>query len=210
MSDAPTPVRGIRSFVIRGGRMTAGQERALDQLLPHYGIQFSQLPLPLDTCFGRRAPRMMEIGFGAGESLLEYARTHPDIDCLGVEVHRPGVGHLLLDVHAAQLTNVRVICHDAVEVLAALAPDSLDAVHIFFPDPWHKKRHHKRRLIQPAFVELLGTVLKIKGIVRMATDWQPYALQMLEVLNASASTDDRRVGQRSRRTQRCCGMTRLH
>ncbi len=187
MSDAPTPFRRIRSFVIRGGRMTAGQERALEKLLPRYGIEFSQLPVDFETCFGRRARRMMEIGFGAGESLLEYARAHPDIDCLGVEVHRPGVGHLLLDAHSAQLNNLRVICHDAVEVLAALTPGSLDAVHIFFPDPWHKKRHHKRRLIQPSFAELLSAVLKPKGVVRMATDWHPYAVQMLEVLTANPS-----------------------
>jgi len=178
--------RSVCSFVLRAGRATAGQQRALSQLWPKYGIEFSQATLDLDTLFGRAAPRMLEIGFGAGEALLEFATAHPEIDCIGIEVHRPGVGHLLLGTEAATLRNLRVICHDAVEVLQhQLAPASIDLVHIFFPDPWPKKRHHKRRLIQPTFVELLARAIVPGGMLRLATDWEPYAVQMLEVIDAS-------------------------
>jgi tRNA (guanine-N7-)-methyltransferase len=179
-------LRSVRSFVLRAGRATAGQQRALAQLLPKYGIEFSHTTLDLHALFGRAAPRMLEIGFGAGEALLEFATAHPEIDCIGVEVHRPGVGHLLLGAEAATLRNVRVICHDAVEVLQhQLAPASIDLVHVFFPDPWPKKRHHKRRLIQPSFVELLAKVIAPGGTLRLATDWEPYAQQMREVIDAS-------------------------
>ncbi|MGH8240117.1 MAG: tRNA (guanosine(46)-N7)-methyltransferase TrmB, partial [Steroidobacteraceae bacterium] len=167
-------MRSVRSFVLRAGRATAGQQRALAQLWPKYGIEFSHTTLDLHALFGRAAPRMLEIGFGAGEALLEFATAHPEIDCIGVEVHRPGVGHLLLGAEAATLRNVRVICHDAVEVLQhQLAPASVELVHIFFPDPWPKKRHHKRRLIQPSFVELLAKVIAPGGTLRLATDWEP-------------------------------------
>jgi tRNA (guanine-N7-)-methyltransferase len=184
----PTDVRkrGVRSFVLRAGRATAGQQRALAELWPKYGVEFSQVPLDLRALFGRTAPCMLEIGFGAGEALLEFASAHPEIDCIGIEVHRPGVGRLLLGAETAKLSNLRVICHDAVEVLQhQLAPASIALVHIFFPDPWPKKRHHKRRLIQPAFVELLAKVMAPNGTLRLATDWEPYAQHMREVIDAS-------------------------
>jgi len=191
MSDKdPSDVRlrSVRSFVLRAGRATAGQQRALTQLWPKYGVEFSPTALDLPTLFGRAAPRMLEIGFGAGEALLEFASAHPEIDCIGVEVHRPGVGRLLLGAEAATLSNLRVICHDAVEVLQhQLPPESIALVHIFFPDPWPKKRHHKRRLIQPAFVELLAKVIAPGGTLRLATDWEPYAQHMREVIDASSA-----------------------
>jgi tRNA (guanine-N7-)-methyltransferase len=184
----PPSRRTVRSFVIRGGRQTAAQQRAMDELWPSYGVEFSAQPVDLDQLFGRRTPRMLEIGFGAGEALLAFAQAHPELDCIGVEVHKPGVGHLLLGAQAAGLRNLRVICHDAVEVLQQqLAPASLRLIHIFFPDPWHKKRHHKRRLIQPEFVELLARVLAVGGTLRLATDWEHYALQMRDVIDASPS-----------------------
>ncbi|MBM0103792.1 tRNA (guanosine(46)-N7)-methyltransferase TrmB [Steroidobacter sp. S1-65] len=186
-SSAPSR-RTIRSFVIRGGRATAAQQRALDDLWPRYGVEFNGQPLDLDQLFGRRAPRMLEIGFGAGEALLAFAEKHPELDCIGVEVHKPGVGHLLLGAYTAGLQNLRVICHDAVEVLQQqLPPGSLQLIHIFFPDPWHKKRHHKRRLIQPEFVELLAQSLAVGGTLRLATDWEHYAMHMREVIDASPS-----------------------
>jgi len=179
-------MRGVRSFVLRAGRATAGQQRALAQLWPKYGVEYSTEPLDLQTLFGRTAPRMVEIGFGAGEALLEFATAHPELDCIGIEVHRPGVGHLLLGAEAATLRNLRVICHDAVEVLQhQLAPASIALVHIFFPDPWPKKRHHKRRLIQPPFVALLARTIAPGGRLRLATDWEPYAHHMREVIDAS-------------------------
>ncbi|HKS56127.1 MAG TPA: tRNA (guanosine(46)-N7)-methyltransferase TrmB [Steroidobacteraceae bacterium] len=180
--------RNVRSFVLRAGRATAGQQRALAELWPKYGIEFSATTLDLPALFGRDAPRMLEIGFGAGEALLEFAGAHPEMDCIGVEVHRPGVGRLLLGAETASLRNLRVICHDAVEVLQQqLAPAALALVHIFFPDPWPKKRHHKRRLIQPPFVELLATAIAPGGTLRLATDWEPYAQHMREVIDASAA-----------------------
>lgn len=178
-NEAGAPKRRIRSFVLRMGRMTSGQERAFKELWPRFGVEFQTAPLRWDECFGRDAPRMLEIGFGAGDALLSYAQMHPDWDCLGVEVHRPGVGHLLLEADARRLGNLRVICHDAMEVLARqLPPASLDAVHIYFPDPWPKKRHHKRRLVQAPLIELLASVLKPGGMLRLATDWEHYAQQM--------------------------------
>jgi tRNA (guanine-N7-)-methyltransferase len=180
--------RTIRSFVVRGGRITGAQQRALEEAWPRFGIDFDSTQLDLDAVFGRRAPRTLEIGFGNGENLATLAAAHPERDYLGIEVHRPGVGHLFLALEKFSLTNVRAICHDAVEVLnQQLAPDSLDEILILFPDPWHKKRHHKRRLIQPDFVELLAKRLRPQGVLRMATDWQPYAEHMLAVLNACGS-----------------------
>jgi tRNA (guanine-N7-)-methyltransferase len=177
--------RRIRSFVLRAGRATAGQERALAQLWPRFGVDAGSGVIDLDALFGRRAPRSIEIGFGTGEVIGELALANPDRDYLGVEVHRPGVGRLLLQVEAAALGNLRVICHDAVEVLRnAIAADSFDEALVFFPDPWHKKRHHKRRLIEPGFVALLASRLRAQGILRLATDWQDYAEQMLAVCNA--------------------------
>lgn len=176
--------RRIRSFVLRMGRMTAGQQRALDEHWPRFGVDFSPEVLDLDCIYGRNAPRLIEIGFGTGEALFACAQTHPEMDCLGIEVHRPGAGHLLLQVESAGLTNVRASCHDAVEVLTHQIPaNSIDAIHIFFPDPWHKARHHKRRLIQTAFADLLARVLKSGGMLRLATDWQHYAEHMRAVLD---------------------------
>jgi tRNA (guanine-N7-)-methyltransferase len=184
----PAPMRrAIRSFVLRAGRATAAQQRALGELWPLYGVQFSSEPLDLDQLFGRHAPRMLEIGFGTGEALRSFAQAHPEMDCLGVEVHSPGVGHLLLDLQALTIGNCRVIAHDAVEVLEQQLPRaSLALIHIFFPDPWPKKRHHKRRLVQPAFAELVVQALAPGGIVRLATDWEPYAQHMSAVLSATA------------------------
>jgi tRNA (guanine-N7-)-methyltransferase len=178
--------RPIRSFVMRTGRMTAGQSRALEDLWPRYGVDYAPAPLDLDALFGRRAPRTLEVGFGNGEHLASLAAAHPERDYLGVEVHRPGVGHLFMLAATGNLSNLRASTHDAVEVLREqIAPGALDEVLVLFPDPWHKKRHHKRRLIQPPFIELVASRLAVNGVLRLATDWEEYALQMLEVLQAS-------------------------
>jgi len=178
--------RSIRSFVMRGGRVTEAQQRALDSLWPRYGIAFQPAPLDFAAVFGRAAPVTIEIGFGNGDNLAAQAAVHPERHYLGIEVHRPGVGRLLLGLEERLLPNVRVICHDAVEVLAQqVAPQSLDEVLILFPDPWPKKRHHKRRLVQAAFVELVTERLRIGGVLHFATDWQPYAAAALEVLSAN-------------------------
>ena len=178
--------RPIRSFVMRTGRMTVGQTRALEELWPRYGVEFSAEPLSMDSLFGRTAPRTLEIGFGNGEHLAALATAHPERDYFGIEVHRPGVGHLLLLASTNNLTNLRASSHDAVEVLRdQIAEGSLDEVLVLFPDPWHKKRHHKRRLIQTPFVELIASRLRQGGVLRLATDWKEYALQMLEVLSAA-------------------------
>jgi tRNA (guanine-N7-)-methyltransferase len=183
--------RPIRSFVMRAGRMTDAQQRALQELWPRYGLDYAPQPVDLDALFGRAAPRALEIGFGNGEHLAALAAAHPGYDHLGVEVHPPGVGHLLQLIAAAGLTNVRVSSHDAVEVLAEQIPAaSLDEVRVLFPDPWHKKRHHKRRLIQPAFLDLLALRLRPGGVLRLATDWEPYAVHMLEVLRAHAAYEN--------------------
>jgi tRNA (guanine-N7-)-methyltransferase len=183
-----TPHRPIRSFVVRAGRMTTGQARALEDLWPRYGVEYTPAPLDLDALFGRRAPRTLEIGFGNGEHLASLAAAHPERDYLGIEVHRPGVGHLLMLAGERGLSNVRASQHDAVEVLRnQIPPESLDEVLVLFPDPWHKKRHNKRRLIQPAFVELLAPRVRKDGVLRLATDWEEYALQMLEVLRGADS-----------------------
>jgi tRNA (guanine-N7-)-methyltransferase len=182
----PGHARAVRSFVTRAGRLTAAQERALVELWPMFGVAFDAAPLDLDALFARRAPRIMEIGFGNGEHLSALAKAHPQCDYLGVEVHRPGVGRLLLSIKEQGLANVRIVCHDAVAVLEEqIPPRSLDEVLILFPDPWPKKRHHKRRLIQAPFVALLAGRLKKGGVLRLATDWQPYAEQMLAVLDAA-------------------------
>jgi tRNA (guanine-N7-)-methyltransferase len=181
--------RPIRSFVMRTGRMTVGQTRALEELWPRYGVEYSAQELALDGIFGRSAPRTLEIGFGNGEHLAALATAHPERDYLGIEVHRPGVGHLLMLAASNNLANIRACAHDAVEVLKfQVASGALDEVLVLFPDPWHKKRHHKRRLIQPPFVELLASRLKPGGMLRLATDWEEYALQMLEVLQAASAS----------------------
>ncbi|HQR59758.1 MAG TPA: tRNA (guanosine(46)-N7)-methyltransferase TrmB [Methylophilaceae bacterium] len=177
--------RPIRSFVLRQGRLTAAQQRAVETLLPVFGISYAPTKLELDAVFGRAAPRILEIGFGMGSATAQIAQANPDQDYLGVEVHTPGVGNLLRLVQEHNLTNLRVIQHDAVEVLHNMVADaSLDAIHIFFPDPWPKKRHHKRRLLQAEFLHLLCDKLKPGGYLHFATDWEEYAQWALEVLRA--------------------------
>ena len=179
------PQRPIRSYVLRQGRVSNAQQRAYDTLLPEFGVAFAPELLDLDRVFGRSAPRILEIGFGMGETTAEIAAAHPEDDYLGIEVHTPGVGSLLKQIRERSLTNIRVIQHDAVEVLTHMIPlRAFDGVHIFFPDPWPKKRHHKRRLIQPAFVALLAGRMKPGACLHVATDWQDYAEQVLAVLSA--------------------------
>ena len=181
-----THSRPIRSFVRREGRLTPGQQRAIERLWPRYGIDNDQSLLDLDKLFGRTAERAAEIGFGNGEALAELARRHPDTDFLGFEVHRPGIGRLLLAIEEHGLENIRIVDHDAAEVLESRLGDrSLDRAMIWFPDPWPKKRHHKRRLIQPPFLTLLARRLRAGGTLHLATDWAHYAEQMNEMLRAS-------------------------
>ncbi|TAK75142.1 MAG: tRNA (guanosine(46)-N7)-methyltransferase TrmB [Aquabacterium sp.] len=183
--DKPPHPRAIRSFVLRAGRMGTGQQKALEDLGPRFVLPYRAEPLNLAAAFGREAPTVLEIGFGMGGATAQIAQARPDTDYLGVEVHTPGVGALLKLIGEQGLTNLRIVQHDAVEVLDhMLAPGSLAGVHVFFPDPWHKKKHHKRRLIQPAFVSRLLTRLAPGGYLHCATDWQPYAEHMLEVLSA--------------------------
>jgi tRNA (guanine-N7-)-methyltransferase len=187
--------RPIRSFVLRQGRVSDAQRRAVEQLLPQLGIPFQNAPLDLDRAFGRNAPKILEIGFGMGETTATIAQAHPDNDYLGIEVHTPGVGALLKRIAELGLSNIRVIQHDAVEVLEQMiAPDALDGAHIFFPDPWPKKRHHKRRLIQPKLLTLLASRLKPGAYLHLATDWEEYALHMLEVLAAEPALANTAAG----------------
>lgn len=180
-----SPDRSIRSYVLRQGRITKAQSRAHSVLLPKYGIPYSPGPLDLEQAFGRVAPKILEIGFGMGETTARVAAENPEKDYLAIEVHTPGVGSLLKLVEERGLANVRIIQHDAVEVVShMLAPTCLDGVHIFFPDPWPKKRHHKRRLIQPPFVAALAERLKPGAYLHVATDWQDYAEHILAVLSA--------------------------
>ena len=176
----------IRSFVLRAGRTTAGQQRAIEELGPQFLIPYQDENLDLVKAFGgSKKPKILEIGFGMGETTAKIAALRPNDDFLGIEVHLPGVGALLKLIGENQLTNLRVIRHDAVQVLEnMIAPNSLDGIHIYFADPWHKKRHHKRRLIQEKFVRLLASRLKAGGYLHLATDWHNYAEQMLLVLNA--------------------------
>jgi len=178
--------RPIRSFVLRQGRLTVAQQKALDQLLPVFGVPYVPEKIDLNQVFGRKdSLKILEIGFGMGETTAHIARSMPERDFLGAEVHTPGVGSLLKQIGESGLTNLRIIQHDVVEVINhMLADGSLDGVHIFFPDPWHKKRHHKRRLIQAGFVKLLCSKLKLGGYLHVATDWQEYAEWVLEILQA--------------------------
>jgi tRNA (guanine-N7-)-methyltransferase len=184
--------RPIRSFVLRQGRLTTAQERALETGMPQFGITYAPALLDLNAIFKRADSRkILEIGFGMGETTAHIAEQHPEWDILGIEVHTPGVGSLLKQVSERGLSNVCVIQHDAVEVLKNMIADgSLDGVHIFFPDPWHKKRHHKRRLIQQGFVKLLSTKLKPGGYLHVATDWQGYAEWILDVLRAEPALEN--------------------
>ncbi|MBB1127195.1 tRNA (guanosine(46)-N7)-methyltransferase TrmB [Thiospirillum jenense] len=193
-SPAPfvtSPPRPVRSFVRRQGRLTTAQARAFDELWPQFGCDWQPgTVLQPAALFGDdpALPVALEIGFGNGEALLQLASAHPERGYLGCDVHRPGVGHLLLELQRRELVNVRVVCHDAVELLGhALSSDCLSAVYLFFPDPWPKLRHHKRRLVQPPFVNLLARALRTGGDFHAATDWQPYAAQMLTVLDNSAA-----------------------
>jgi len=175
--------RPIRSFVLRQGRVSNAQQRAHDTLLPQFGIPYAPRIVDLDQLFGRRAPKVLEIGFGMGETTAAIAALHPENDYLGIEVHTPGVGSLLKAIARQNLTNVRIVQHDAVEVLRnMIAPDTFDAVHVFFPDPWPKKRHHKRRLLQAEFVALLVQRMRRGAYLHVATDWQEYAEHILGVL----------------------------
>jgi tRNA (guanine-N7-)-methyltransferase len=177
--------RGIKTYVLRAGRVGTGQQRALDELAPRYVLPFAEQPLDPATVFGRTAPLLVEIGFGMGQATAAIAQARPDTDFLGIEVHAPGVGALLQRIDELALANLRIVQHDAVEVLEAMiAPQSLAGLHVFFPDPWPKKRHWKRRLIQAPFVALAASRLAEGGVLHCATDWQPYAEQMLEVLSA--------------------------
>jgi tRNA (guanine-N7-)-methyltransferase len=186
LMDRPSAYRPIRSFVRREGRMTKGQKNALERFWPQYGLDFQEGYADLDDVFGRHAPRILEIGMGMGDALVEMAAAHVENDYLGIEVYRPGIGSLLKKLDARSVTNVRVICEDAVPVLKQMIPDaSLDAVYIFFPDPWPKKRHHKRRLIQKPFAQLLAKKLQSNGVLHLATDWEDYAHHMLAVMNVS-------------------------
>jgi tRNA (guanine-N7-)-methyltransferase len=175
--------RSVRSYVLRAGRLTGGQKRALDELWPLYGIDEGDDRLDLEALFGNGHPVITEIGFGNGEATWQMARAHPEENYLGVEVHRPGVGHLLLLLEHNGISNVRVACEDAVEFLRKRIPaDSLGGVRIYFPDPWPKKRHHKRRIIQTPFIGLLAQKMKAGGILHMATDWEQYSEHMLDVM----------------------------
>lgn len=177
--------RHIRSYVLRQGRVSPAQQRAVDTLLPRFGIPYSPQPLDLVQAFGRTAPKILEIGFGMGDSTATIALAHPEKDYLALEVHTPGVGNLLKLIDLHQISNIRIMQHDAVEVLRDMIGNAtLDGVHIFFPDPWHKARHNKRRLIQTPFITQLVQNLKPGGYLHVATDWQDYAEQVLSVLSA--------------------------
>jgi tRNA (guanine-N7-)-methyltransferase len=176
--------RTVKSYVIRAARLTPGQKKALDELYPLYGVTVPPFP-PLSTLFPSCSRHVVEIGFGNGEATLEIAKAFPQTGFLGVEVHPPGVGHLLAAIHREGVTNLKVLRHDAVEVVAALPSDSADAFHVFFPDPWPKKRHHKRRLLQPGFLKELGRVLKPDGLFYFASDWEEYAEEVLGALESS-------------------------
>ncbi|MFZ2301375.1 MAG: tRNA (guanosine(46)-N7)-methyltransferase TrmB [Gallionella sp.] len=185
MTDTDLSKRHIRSFVLRQGRVSPAQQRAYDTLLPRFGIPYTAQPLDLSQAFGRDAPKILEIGFGMGDSTATIALAHPENDYLALEVHTPGVGNLLKLIDAQQITNIRLIQHDAVEVLRdMICGEPFSGVHIFFPDPWHKARHNKRRLIQAPFIARLVQKLKPGGYIHVATDWQDYAEQVLAVLSA--------------------------
>lgn len=178
--------KSIRSFVIRAGRITVGQKAAFESWWPQYGLSLYKGALDLEAIFGRKAPLVLEIGFGMGDSLLEMAKNEPEKDFIGIEVHPPGVGKLINNAGKEDVKNLRVFMADAMDVLEDCIPDgSIDRLQLYFPDPWHKKKHNKRRIVQPAFVQKLRPKLKVGGVFHMATDWQPYAEHMLEVMNAA-------------------------
>jgi len=199
MNDTQPPRRNhIRSFVLRQGRLSVAQARHHDEGMPKWGIAYAPAPRDLAAIFGRAAPKILEIGCGMGETTATIAAAHPENDYLGIEVHTPGVGSLLKEIATRELANLRVIQHDAVEVVRDMIPEaSLSGIHVFFPDPWPKKRHHKRRLIQPPFVALLASRLTPGGYIHCATDWEEYAQQMLDVLSGEPlleNTADAQLG----------------
>ena len=176
-------MRRVRSFVLREGRLTAGQQKALDSLWPRFGLERGAGLLDPQVVFGRDAPRVLEIGYGMGHSLVQMAGAEPDKDFIGIEVHRPGVGALLMATDEMGISNLRSYCDDAVDILELCIPDaSLTRVQLYFPDPWHKKKHHKRRIVQSAWVQLVQRKLAPGGVLHMATDWENYALHMHEVM----------------------------
>ena len=178
--------KSIRSFVIRAGRITSGQKAAFDNFWPSYGLSLYKGAIDLETIFGRKAPLVLEIGFGMGDSLLEMAKNEPDKDFIGIEVHPPGVGKLINEAGKAGVKNLRVYMADAMDVLEdCIADGAIDRLQLYFPDPWHKKKHNKRRILQSAFVQKVRPKLKLGGVFHMATDWQNYAEQMLEVMNSA-------------------------
>ena len=178
----------IRSFVLRQGRVSNAQRRAYEDLLPKYGLPYTKDLLNFEMVYGRKAPRYLEIGSGMGETTVSIARSHPQNDYLAIEVYTPGIGSLLKQIEEFKLTNLRIVQHDAVEVVNNMFPQEyLDGIHIFFPDPWPKLRHHKRRLIQPEFISLLCKNLKLGGYIHVATDWSNYADQILEVMSNELS-----------------------
>lgn len=179
-------LRKIRSFVLREGRLTKGQSQAIESHWPAMGLDYSPEALNLSQVFGREADTILEIGFGMGGSLVQMAKASPELNYIGIEVHKPGVGACLADAGEAQVTNLRVYHHDAMEVLEhSIADGSLSRVQLFFPDPWHKKRHNKRRIVQPEFAQLIRRKLKIGGVFHMATDWENYSEYMLEVMQVA-------------------------
>ena len=193
--NSPDNPRPIRSFVLRQGRVSSAQARFHEEGMPRWGIAYRAERLDLDAVFGRRAPRILEIGCGMGETTAAIAAANPQNDYLGIEVHTPGVGSLLKEIALRELTNLRVAQHDAVEVVHDMLPEaSLAGIHIYFPDPWPKKRHHKRRLIQPPFVALLASRLAAGGYIHCATDWEEYAQQMLEVLGGEPALENTAAG----------------
>ena len=184
MTSSNFPLRRVRSFVRRDGRMTDGQKQALEKNWPRFGLELAAGPIDFKKEFQREAPRILEIGFGSGHSLLAAAELYPEQDFIGIETHQPGIGILLSGVEAKQINKIRIYYADAVDVLKQCIPDeSLDVVQIFFPDPWPKRRHHKRRLIQSEFIQLVVKKLKSGGTLHLATDWQDYAKQMMQVLS---------------------------
>lgn len=192
MNASTYPLRRIRSFVRRDSRLTAAQRDALETLWPQFGLQLTAGMLDFPTVFQRKAPCILEIGFGGGQSLLATAKAHPEQDFIGIETHQPGIGALLLNIQIHQLTNIRIYYADAVEVLSQCIPEkSLQGIQLFFPDPWPKRRHHKRRLIQTEFVKLLITKLQPGGELHLATDWQDYAKEMLQVLSSFSELTNR-------------------
>jgi len=187
MTEDSLHKRPIRSYVVRGGRLTPSQQQAMSTLWPEYGLDNDGGFIDRQAVFGRRAELVFEIGFGMGDSLVAMAIQHPERDYIGIDVHPPGIGTLLREISQHDLKNLRVMQGDAVDVLAnRFADNELDRIQIFFPDPWHKKRHHKRRMIQPPFVQALAGKLRAGGVLHLATDWENYAQQMMEVMSAAS------------------------